>query len=181
MEAKATLRNLQIAPRKVRLVADLILGVSIEDARRQLMVSDKKAAKPMLILINSAAANAEQSSLDTSTLRIKSVMVGHGRTLKRFKPRAFGRATMIRKRASHIILTLDGEGTKKAPKKEGKKKGKPGKEVKAAKNDMEKQEPVKSGKPGEKVGHQPAPVDRTRLGHERPTQHKTDKKGITKI
>lgn len=174
-EVKAKLSNLQIAPRKVRLLADLIRGASVEEAKKQLSVSSKQAALPMLKLVNSAVANAEHNfQLDASTLRIKSIMVGEGRKLKRFKPRAFGRASLILKRASHVFMVLEGEKSK-APTK---KKSSPKKKTKK-KEDQPK--PEKDEKNTGSKGVQRDKIDPRRLGHERPTQHQKDKSGIVKV
>lgn len=123
-EVSATLRNLQMSPRKVRLVADLIRGASVKEAQTQLQFSAKGASKPVLKLLNSAIANADHNfNLDTSSLRIKTILVNEGPVLKRFMPRAFGRATTIRKRMSHVKIVLEGEeGTAPATKKKAEKK-----------------------------------------------------------
>ncbi len=150
-EVSATLRNLQISPRKVRLVADLIRGASVSDAQNQLNFSAKGASRPVLKLLNSAIANADHNlNLDTSTLRIKTILVNEGPMLKRFMPRAFGRATTIRKRMSHIKIVLEGEEGKAKPKKTTKKKASADeKEVNQAPEkkqpaDTKKQQPIKS-------------------------------------
>lgn len=127
MEVKASLRNLRIAPRKVRLVADLVRGKSVAEAKLQLAFNKKRASEPVLKLINSAVANADHNfNIDTATLRIKSIMVDQGPMLKRFMPRAFGRAAEIQKRMSHIRLVLEGQAgaakSKTAVKKAGAKK-----------------------------------------------------------
>ncbi len=147
MEVKASLRNIQTAPRKVRLVADLIRGASVSNAKAQLQLSTKKVAKPMMKLVDSAIANATHNhSLNPDTLTIKSIRVDHGRTLKRYRPRAFGRAGLIRKRASHIFLVLEGEEMAKPKKAAPKKKATPKKKAEkpeVAEKDMEKQPPKK--------------------------------------
>ncbi len=109
-QAKAKLNELRMAPRKVRLVADLIRGMDAKKAKDQLRLSKKRASKPMLKLLNSAIANAEHNqNLDKSTLTVKIATVDEGPALKRYQPRAFGRATEIKKRSSHIKLVLEGE------------------------------------------------------------------------
>ncbi len=119
MQVKAKLRNLHIAPRKVRLVANLVRGLSVEQAEVQLQYLDKRSSTPMLKLIRSAAANAEHNhKLNRSDLFIKSVEVNDGVTLHRWMPRAMGRATPLKKRSSHITLVLDvKEGIKAAARK----------------------------------------------------------------
>lgn len=180
MEVKASLNNLQIAPRKVRLLADLIRGLSVDKAKQQLMVSQKQAAKPLMKLVNSAAANAANNfSMEKSTLRIKSITVGQGRTLKRWAPKAFGRATMVRKRASHIDVVLEGEAGKASAKPSAKAK-KAEVEPKEDKQDMEKKAPEKKASRPVAGNHKPMPVDPRGQGHERPTQHMKDKKGLVK-
>lgn len=115
MQVKAKLRNLHIAPRKVRLVANLVRGLSVEQAEVQLQYMDKRSSTPMLKLIRSAAANAEHNhKLNREDLFIKSVEVNDGVTLHRWMPRAMGRATPIKKRSSHITLVLDVKETIKA-------------------------------------------------------------------
>lgn len=107
----AKLKHLRISPRKVRLVADLIRGLTVEEAEKQLRFSTKKASVPILKLLNSAVANANQEdNLTKETLYIAKIIVEAGRTLKRWRPRAMGRATQIMKRTSHIILSLDQKG-----------------------------------------------------------------------
>lgn len=119
MQVKAKLRNLRIAPRKVRLVANLVRGLSVEQAEVQLQYLDKRSATPVLKLIRSAAANAEHNhKLNRNDLFIKSVEVNDGVTLHRWMPRAMGRATPLKKRGSHITLVLDvKEATKLAARK----------------------------------------------------------------
>lgn len=109
MTTKAVLRRLRIAPRKVRLVADLVRGLSVRDAQAQLLFSSKQAARPVKKLIDSAVANAAHNhNMDTESLVIKEIYVDGAGMLKRWMPRAFGRATMIRKRLSHVTLVLEG-------------------------------------------------------------------------
>ena len=105
---KASLNNIRISPRKARLVVDLIRGQNVATALGLLEHTNKKAAGPVRTLLKSALANAEQkdSSVDVDELSVKAAFVDQGRTLKRFRPRAMGRATPIRKRSSNITLVV---------------------------------------------------------------------------
>jgi large subunit ribosomal protein L22 len=108
MEVKARLRFARIAPRKARLVADLIRGKRSEEALNILNFTKKAAAKILVKLLKSAIANATQKkTIDIDRLYVKQVMVDQGPTMKRYQARALGRATMIRKRTSHIHIILD--------------------------------------------------------------------------
>ena len=104
---KASARYVRIAPRKARLIADQVRGMHIESARALLQFSPRGAAHPIHKLINSAAANAENNhDLIGDEMRIASITVDEGPTLRRFRPRAMGRATPINKRTSHIAVAL---------------------------------------------------------------------------
>lgn len=106
-EVSAHARFVRIAPRKTRLVANELRGLSVAKAIETLKYIPKKAASPLYKLIESAAANAEHNfNLNRDTLVIKSLTVNEGPTIKRYMPRAHGRATMIRKRMSHISIVL---------------------------------------------------------------------------
>lgn len=108
MEIKASLNQLRMSPRKVRLVADVVRKMKTDKALDQLRFGNKKAALPLLKLVESAIANAVNNyDLDKDNLFIKSIMINEGATLKRWTPKAHGRATTIRKRSCHIHLTLD--------------------------------------------------------------------------
>lgn len=109
--ASAKLSNYRQAPRKVRLVADLIRGKSAEHAINMLSVLPKRAGEPMMKLLKSAVANAGSPATE---LYISSIQVNGGIVFKRMMPRARGRGAQILKRTSHITLSL----AKKAPKKE---------------------------------------------------------------
>lgn len=118
---RARLSRLRISPRKVRLVVDTVRGLPVDKALDQLTFSAKAAALPIQKLIKSAVANAQHNqNLSADNLFIKTITVDDGPTLKRFKPRAMGRATPIRKRTSHIKLELSEiNATKKVePKKD---------------------------------------------------------------
>jgi len=105
--AKAKLDTIRVAPRKARLVADQIRGMTYEKARIALEFSHKNVAKPMLTLLDSCRANAEEvESMNVDNLYISEIWVDGGPTLKRFMPRAMGRASRINKRTSHITLIL---------------------------------------------------------------------------
>jgi large subunit ribosomal protein L22 len=107
MEVKASLKHLRTAPRKTRLVASLVRGLKVSKAVDQLKFSDKKVSKSILKLLESAIANAVNNyNLDKDNLIIKEIKVDEGKTLKRWMPRAYGRATVIRKRMSHVSLIL---------------------------------------------------------------------------
>jgi len=107
MEIKAKLSHLRMSPRKVRLVVDIVRTMPVDKALDQLQFINKKAAAPIAKLIKSGIANAENTySLEKDNLYIKAITVDEGVTLKRWMPRAHGRATTIRKRASHINLVL---------------------------------------------------------------------------
>ena len=108
MEVKAKLRFVRVAPRKARLVADLIRGKRSEEALNILTFTQKAAAKILIKLLKSAIANATQKkNIDVDRLYVKQITVDQGPTMKRFMPRALGRATTIRKRTSHIHIVLD--------------------------------------------------------------------------
>lgn len=108
MPVKAELNYLRIAPRKVRLVADLIRGKPVKEAQSILEFTVKKAANPLLKLLKSAIANAKHNfNLDENKLFISKLLVNEGPKLKRIMPRARGRAATIQKKTSHIILVLD--------------------------------------------------------------------------
>ncbi len=120
MEVKAKVKYLRISPRKARLVVDVIRGMKVNKALEQLQFIHKKATMPITKLLNSAIASAKNDfELEQDNLYIKEVRVDEGPTLKRWMPRAHGRATTIRKRTSHIYLVLGElvESGKKAPKK----------------------------------------------------------------
>jgi large subunit ribosomal protein L22 len=111
---KATLTNYKQSPRKVRLVTDLIKGKSVEKARLELSFLAKRAAEPILELLNSAVANAKQNQGVDKNLIIKNIEVNKGIVLKRFMPRARGSASRINKRTSHVVLILGEAVAKKA-------------------------------------------------------------------
>ena len=104
---RASARYLRTSPRKVRLVADQVRGLPIEDARALLSFSPKGAARDVAKLIDSAAANAENNhELVADDLRIAEIYVDEGPTLRRWRPRARGRATKIDRRTSHLTVAL---------------------------------------------------------------------------
>lgn len=103
---KATLSEYNQAPRKVRLVTNLIKGKSVKDALVALAFLDKRASRPIAKLVLSAAANAKQAGTDPETLVIANITVDAGMVLARSRARAFGRGAMIRKRRSHVTVTL---------------------------------------------------------------------------
>ncbi len=107
MEARAHVRHVRISSRKVKLVIDLIRGKKVNEALAILRYTPKKAAVILEKLIKSAAANAENNyDMNPDNLYIAEIYANQGPTLKRFRPRAMGRANMIRKRTSHISVTL---------------------------------------------------------------------------
>ncbi len=111
MEAKATVKYMRISPSKARRVVDLIRGQHVPEARRILHFSSLGASPVVERLLNSAVANAESTpGVIADNLVVKSVWVDEGPTLKRWRPRAYGRATSIRKRTSHITVVVESRG-----------------------------------------------------------------------
>ena len=99
---------MRVAPRKARLVADLLRGKSVGEALGLLEHVPKKAARLITKTLKSVVANAEsQQRVDVDRLYIKKITVDGGATWKRFMPRAHGRATRVRKRTSHVTVVLD--------------------------------------------------------------------------
>jgi large subunit ribosomal protein L22 len=155
MEIKASLNNLRQGPQKVRLMADIIRGMKTDKALDQLRFGNKISAQPLLKLVQSAIANAVNNyDLDKDNLYIKTIFVDGGKSLKRWTPKAHGRATTIRKRSCHINLIL-GElkdsGTKEAKKMKVEapiklenmvKDAETPQKVKASKKDIKKSEEV---------------------------------------
>ena len=110
-----------MTPQKVRLVAGLVRGLDVNKALEQLQFSSKQAALPVKKLIESAVANAKHNhNVKEETLKVETIFVDEGSVLKRWMPRAMGRATPLRKKSSHITVVLSGEAdeTKKSSKKE---------------------------------------------------------------
>lgn len=107
MQAKAVARNVRIAPRKARLVIDLIRGKSVEEALAVLRFTPRAASPIIEKVLNSAVANAEHNhNLDVHSLVVSQAYVDEGPTLKRYIPRAQGRASRINKRTSHITVVV---------------------------------------------------------------------------
>lgn len=107
MQSKANARFIRIAPRKVQLVIDLIRGKKVGEAISILRHTPKAASPILEKLLNSAIANAEHNhDMDTEKLVISEAYVNQGPTMKRFRPRAMGRASRINKRTSHITLVV---------------------------------------------------------------------------
>ena len=110
MQVKAVARYVRVAPNKVRQVAVQIRGLEVEEARALLTLSPKGAARPLRKTLDSAVANAEHNNgLGPEELVVESAVVDEGPSLKRYRPRAMGRATRLRKRTSHITVTVGTE------------------------------------------------------------------------
>lgn len=139
MQYKFHLNNLRIAPRKVRLVAALIRRLPVDEAEKQLQFQSKRAALPVLKLLKSAVASVINNfNLSSDNLCVSTIFVDEGQTLKRFRPRAFGRAGAIHKKTSRVTLVLEEKtpsGAKKLRKKINKviakKEAAPKKEISA--------------------------------------------------
>jgi large subunit ribosomal protein L22 len=114
MEARATVKYVRTSPRKMRRVVDLIRGQHVQEARRILRFSPLGASRDVQKLLDSAVANAErQPGVIADNLLVERAWVDEGPTLKRFRPRAYGRATRVRKRTSHVtvvVKTMGDEG-----------------------------------------------------------------------
>ncbi len=107
MEAKAIARYVRISPRKVGIVCDLIRGKSVAQATAILMATPKAASEPMLKVLKSAAANAENNhAMDPEKLYVSEIHADPGPIIKRMRPRAQGRGFRINKRTSHITIAV---------------------------------------------------------------------------
>ncbi len=118
-ETTAQLRYLRMGPRKIRLLLDLIRGMKVGDALRQLQFSSKTASAPLVKLVHSAIANAAHNyQMPEESLIVKRAFVDGGPMQYRWMPRAHGRASPIRKRTAHVTIVLEGD----MPEGKGKKK-----------------------------------------------------------
>lgn len=116
MEVKASARSIHMSPQKIRLVIDVIRGKKVKDAQTQLRFMKKAAAVPVLKLLNSAMANAQNNfKLSIDNLFVKTIFANEGVTIHRWTPKAMGRATPIRKRTTQIEIVLDEKETKRSP------------------------------------------------------------------
>lgn len=107
MEARAHVKFVRISPRKVRIVCDLIRGKDIDAAAAIIMNTPKAASEPILKLLKSAVANAENNfEMDPDNLYVSEIFADAGPIIKRFRPRAHGRGYRINKRTSHITLVV---------------------------------------------------------------------------
>jgi large subunit ribosomal protein L22 len=107
LEAKAVGKHLRIAPRKARIVINEIRGKNVGEAAAILKFTPKRAAEYISKILHAAVANAGHNyEMDTESLYVAEVYVDEGPTMKRFRPRAMGRASKIRKRTSHITVVL---------------------------------------------------------------------------
>jgi large subunit ribosomal protein L22 len=106
MEVRAVSKYARISPQKVRKLVGAVKGMPVEDGLDVLKYSPQKAAGLVEQIVRSAVANAEQQDMDVDDLIISNIVADHGPMLKRWRPRARGRATRILKRTSHITVTL---------------------------------------------------------------------------
>lgn len=165
MKVTASLKNLRTSPRKVRLVTDSIVGMDAKAALIQLNHLVKKTSEPVEKLLNSALANAENNfGLDRDNMFVSSVLVGEGPRMKRWLPRAQGRATLILKRTSHIMLELEerveGKNRRSKAELEKEKAEREAARTKAMKEMMAEMEKLEEGK-NEEENIEKAPVKKT--------------------
>ncbi len=158
MEARCVAKYLRVTPRKLRLVADLVRGKNVNEAINTLKFTPKAGARPALKAIQSAVANIvdhdKEREVNPDELVVRTIFVDEGPTLKRFMPRAMGRATPIRKRMSHLTVLVstaaapieaaDGDQPAAAEAPEVKKTA--GQKVKAAVRRMDSREPKTAAK-----------------------------------
>jgi large subunit ribosomal protein L22 len=107
MEARASAKYVRVSPRKMRRSVDLIRGRHVDDARRILNLSPLGPNRTLAKILDSAVANAEQREAIPENLVIARAWVDEGPTLRRFRPRAYGRAARVRKRTSHVTLVVE--------------------------------------------------------------------------
>jgi len=108
MEIKAKVKNIRMAPRKVRLVANLIRGKKVVEAENILNFAIKRGIKPVLKLLKSTISNAKHNfALEKENLYIKKIIVDEGQKFKKMLPRARGRTDIVQKKSSHITIVLD--------------------------------------------------------------------------
>jgi len=109
MEITAKINQYRMSPRKVRLVADLMRGKNVNAALSQLAFSTKKTAPDLVRMLKSAISNAKNNFKikNTDNLYIKKITVDEGKALRRYMPKARGKADVIKRRASHVVITLD--------------------------------------------------------------------------
>ena len=151
-KATAKLKNLDVAPRKVRLVAGLLQGLPAANALAELKMNPRRASTPLMKLVQSAIANAKEKKMDPAKLVVASVRVDEGKALKRLLPQGRGRASIIKKRFSHVMIELvEFEGAKPKgfimPKRVKKTK-----EPRAKKETRKPAFEEEAGKPKEKKG-----------------------------
>jgi len=151
MEVKAQLNNLRRSPRKIRLVAKMLCGLDVGEAESQLKFLIKGSAPNFEKLLKSAVSNAENNfGLSKDNLYIKNVSVDEGKKLKRWLPRAYGRASLILKRSSHVEMILaervEGKDRKKLERKNEIKDLKPEEMKKKAENRKEEKKEAIKGK-----------------------------------
>jgi large subunit ribosomal protein L22 len=107
MKVRAQAKYIRQAPNKVRIVLDVVRGLPVGEAEQVLKHLNRRASEPIAKVLKSAVANAEHNhSLDADDLYVAEAFADEGPTLKRFRPRARGRATRIRKRTSHITIVV---------------------------------------------------------------------------
>ncbi|HEX6197790.1 MAG TPA: 50S ribosomal protein L22 [Jiangellaceae bacterium] len=120
MEARAHARYVRVSPMKARRVVDVIRGMKADEAIAMLQYAPQAAAEPVRKVIASAVANAENNDgLDPDSLYIAQAYADEGPTMRRFRPRAHGRAARIRKRTSHITIVVSEEAADAAPARKG--------------------------------------------------------------
>ena len=108
MQARAMAKYIRVSPLKARQVVDLIRGKDVREARAILKYTNKKAAPLIAKVMNSAVANAEHNfDMDSDDLYVSEIYVDEGPSLKRIKPRAYGRGDMIKHRTSHITVVVE--------------------------------------------------------------------------
>ena len=145
----AEARFVRVTPMKARRVVDLIRGLPAAEALTVLQFAPQSASEPVYKVLASAVANAENNDrLDPDTLRVAAAFVDEGPTMKRFRPRGFGRAYRVRKRTSHITVVVESVAAKRPAKKAAAKKAAPATSApKAEKKAPAKKAPAKKAAP----------------------------------
>ncbi|MBU0707815.1 50S ribosomal protein L22 [Patescibacteria group bacterium] len=162
MEIKAQLKHIRISARKIRLAVGFLKGYDVTEALHQLEFSKKGCAPPVIKLLKSAIANASNNhEIEKNNLYIKEILVDEGTTLKRFQPRAFGRAGTIRKRSAHITVVLT---EKKVSKKKSAKKKEEAKDTVVPKEIADYKDIVKEAVTKNKAGFQEIKKDEKPIG-----------------